>query len=267
MPLNLEALSDVIAMAVNDAVAPLKTQLALAESKMAALAGLEQTVTAFRERLVVAETKSALLTAPIAPPAVDLSPLTERLTAVERKQFDVVELGKSIGLQIKSLEERPPAEDVTGLRDRLIAIETKAAGLETRLSAPDPLGASVEETKRAVADLAKDVSSLRERVAVVEVRPPVPGPPGEPGPPGKDGLDGKDGSAGLSFEGVYQEGQTYEKGMLATWAGSSWHCNESTASKPGESKAWTLMVKRGRDGKDGKDAVPLPVVTVGASRG
>lgn len=95
-----------------------------------------------------------------------------------------------------------------------------------------------------------NLDALRERVATLEARPPVPGPPGEPGPPGKDGQDG---TPGLSFEGVYQDGKSYELGHLVTWAGSSWHCNEPTTSKPGDgSKAWTLMVKRGRDGKDGK---------------
>jgi hypothetical protein len=92
------------------------------------------------------------------------------------------------------------------------------------------------------------------------------GKDGEPGPPGKDGLHGKDGTAGLSFEGVYQDGKSYEFGHLVTWAGSSWHCNEPTTTKPGDgSKAWTLMVKRGRDGKDGRDAVTVPVVSVGRS--
>ena len=123
------------------------------------------------------------------------------------------------------------------VRDRVIATETKA-GLPN--------------------DVAKDLAALRERVAVLEVKPVQPGPPGEQGPAGKDG------APGLTYEGVYQDGQTYEKGMLVTWAGATWHCNESTATKPGETaKAWTLMVKRGRDGKDGRDApAPLPVVAV-----
>jgi hypothetical protein len=30
-------------------------------------------------------------------------------------------------------------------------------------------------------------------------------------------------------------------------------------------KAWTLIVKRGRDGKDGRDAVTTPVVAIGRS--
>lgn len=69
------------------------------------------------------------------------------------------------------------------------------------------------------------------------------------------------------YRGVYQDGQTYERGDSVTWGGCEWHCNETTTTKPGPgngSKAWTLKVKCGRDGRDGKDAIdPVPVVTVG----
>jgi hypothetical protein len=109
----------------------------------------------------------------------------------------------------------------------------------------------IVELQRRIQDdsLTKELAlgRLRERVAVVEVRPPVPGPPGEPGQPGKDGADGK---PGLEFVGVFRDGKTYEKGHVVTWGGSSWHCNEATESKPGDgSKVWTLMVKHGRDAK------------------
>jgi hypothetical protein len=104
-----------------------------------------------------------------------------------------------------------------------------------------------------IAELMQANAALRERLAALEARPPVAGPPGPPGPAGADGINGKDGTAGLRFTGVYVDGCSYHPGDLVTWAGSSWHCNEPTASKPGDgSKAWTLMVKRGRDGKDGK---------------
>jgi hypothetical protein len=99
-----------------------------------------------------------------------------------------------------------------------------------------------------------DLGPLRERVAVLETRPQLPGPAGQDGAPGPPGKDGADGTPGLAFRGVFLDGQTYDRGQLVTWAGSSWHCNEATTTKPGEgAKAWTLMVKRGRDGKDGKD--------------
>lgn len=99
--------------------------------------------------------------------------------------------------------------------------------------------------------LLERVGELRERVAVVEVREPVQGPPGPAGPPG---ADGKDGTPGLRYCGVWVDGKTYDVGDLATWGGSTWHCNGTeTRSKPGEGvKDWTLMVKRGRDGKDAR---------------
>lgn len=97
-----------------------------------------------------------------------------------------------------------------------------------------------------------DIGALRERVAVLETRPQLAGPAGQDGAPGPAGKDGADGTPGLAFRGVYLDGQVYERGQLVTWAGSSWHCNATTTTKPGDgSKAWTLMVKRGRDGKDG----------------
>ncbi len=53
------------------------------------------------------------------------------------------------------------------------------------------------------------------------------------------------------YRGVFVEGKTYQRGDCTTWAGSEWHCNETTTNKPGDgSKAWTLKVKKGRDGKD-----------------
>jgi len=41
-----------------------------------------------------------------------------------------------------------------------------------------------------------DLATLRERVAVVEARAPIPGPPGPQGEPGKDGARGGDGYTG-----------------------------------------------------------------------
>jgi len=171
-----------------------------------------------------------------------LGDVRDRVIAVETKAaIPVLPLPPEAGYddlrtRIVMLEARPPAPDVIDLRERL-------ASLERRLQDDG---------------LTKDMAALRERVAVLEVKPVTPGPQGEPGPAGKDG------TPGLSYEGVYQDGKEYEIGQIVTWAGSTWHCNETTTTKPGDaSKAWTLMVKRGRDGKDGKDAPALvPVVAL-----
>jgi hypothetical protein len=109
-----------------------------------------------------------------------------------------------------------------------------------------------------------EIGTMRERLAVLETRPPTPGPPGQDGAPGPPGHDGADGKPGLEWCGVFVDGQSYDRGQLVTWAGAAWHCNELTTTKPGEgSKAWTLMVKRGRDGKDGKDGGPGPIGPAG----
>jgi hypothetical protein len=113
------------------------------------------------------------------------------------------------------------------------------------------------------------------------------GLPGVPGINGDKGIDGTNGADGLGFDdmavlhdgertvtlrfikgdrvkdfpvvfaqtpiyrGVYVAGKSYAPADSVTWGGSEWHCNEPTASTPGDgSKSWTLKVKRGRDGKD-----------------
>jgi hypothetical protein len=129
---------------------------------------------------------------------------------------------------------------------------------------------------------AADHGVLRERVATLEAHAPVPGPPGPAGRDGADGVGFEDlgvaqtdersftitaargdrvkeiGTARFAvalYRGVWTEGRTYEPGDSVTWAGSEWHCQAPTATKPGDgSKTWTLKVKRGRDGKDGKGA-------------
>lgn len=118
----------------------------------------------------------------------------------------------------------------------------------------------------------------------------MPGPAGKDGDPGADGRDGfslddfhvelgADGRTlslkfargelmiersvripAMLYRGVWREGP-YEPGDVATWSGSAWHCNEATTDKPGTSGAWRLMVKSGRDGKDGAPPPgPAPVV-------
>lgn len=119
----------------------------------------------------------------------------------------------------------------------------------------------------------------------------LPGRDGAPGAKGADGCDGKDGVDGFGFDdleadfdgertltvrfvkgervktkacllavplyrGVFEEGQSYVKGDVVTWAGSAWIAKAPTTAKPGlagePSRAWQLAVKAGRDGREGK---------------
>lgn len=128
------------------------------------------------------------------------------------------------------------------------AIKSAVAPLVARLAV---LEADTPRTDEALHDLKAGHLDVMTRLATLEARPPVPGPAGPPGPPGRDGLNGKDGAPGLTYCGVYVDGKSYERGDVVTWAGSTWHCHDTTTTRPGEgSKSWQLMVKRGRDGKD-----------------
>jgi hypothetical protein len=105
---------------------------------------------------------------------------------------------------------------------------------------------------------------------------PVMGKDGKDGEPGRDGFDLDDfdcqpvdertiklmftrGDTAHSYElafpvpvyrHVFKEGETYARGDVVTWGGSSWHCEKETTEKPGAGGDWVLMVKKGRDGKD-----------------
>jgi hypothetical protein len=56
---------------------------------------------------------------------------------------------------------------------------------------------------------------------------------------------------GVRYCGVWQAAGSYRRGSLVTDGGSMWHCNgDDPHERPGTSSAWSLAVKRGKDGKD-----------------
>ena len=210
-----------------------------------------------------------------------VTPLLERMAALESRLSPLADVRDRLVVVETKMQQS------ADLHGRILAVETKSAA---------PLDANELAALRAAVDslrdLPKDLAALRERVAVAEVRQPVPGPPGKDGTNGRDGLDGlgfdevvaiQDADARTihlqgekagrvktlgtfvlpyeQYQGVWEDGRGYVKGDLVTWAGSMWHCSDPTVVKPGDGKAWTLAVKRGRDGRDGKDAPQaLPVI-------
>ncbi len=58
--------------------------------------------------------------------------------------------------------------------------------------------------------------------------------------------------------GVFKDGTEYTAGDGTTSGGSFWIAQGTTKDKPGTSDAWRLAVKKGRDGKDGRDLGPPP---------
>jgi hypothetical protein len=53
----------------------------------------------------------------------------------------------------------------------------------------------------------------------------------------------------VQYHGVWIPDSEYAAGALVTQAGSIWHSNRLTRDRPGTSDAWTLAVKKGRDGR------------------
>jgi hypothetical protein len=54
------------------------------------------------------------------------------------------------------------------------------------------------------------------------------------------------------YQGVHEHGRKYGRGQFVTYRNSMWHCNRSTTQRPGDGPDWTLAVRAGRDGKDGR---------------
>jgi len=125
---------------------------------------------------------------------------------------------------------------------------------------------------RAVETATLELGPHEGRIAALEALEPVPGPPG---PAGADGLGFDDATVeydgertilltwargdarrersiklpAMLYRGVFAQGKLYERGDVVTWAGSLWHCNADTTTRPGDgAPTWTLAVKRGRDG-------------------
>jgi len=155
--------------------------------------------------------------------------------------------------------DRDPADDVAALADVIeTVVRTALAPVVGRL--------------RALETLAATLAPIPDQIAAVAAVAAVPGPPGEPGPPGlgfddyQIAYDGertvthswaRDGlhvehlikMPNVIYRGVFVDGKVYERGDCVTVAGSIWHCNADTTTRPGDgAAAWTLAVKRGRDG-------------------
>ena len=217
-----------------------------------------------------------------------LAPLLARLDAIDVALEDAGDTDKALGT----------------IRERMAVVETKADRPPAPLDVTPVLARLAQELRGefagVVGGVMQDVVSLRERAAVLETRAPVPGPAGEHGTHGTNGKDGADGlgvedlavtfdgdrtlafriGAGdrakvypivlpyLRYVGVFQQGKTYDEGDVVTWGGSTWHCaRRATDTKPGTGDgAWTLIVKAGTPGRDGKDGAPapIPVVKVGS---
>lgn len=56
----------------------------------------------------------------------------------------------------------------------------------------------------------------------------------------------------VRYVGTFESGRQYRRGEMVTDRGCVWHCNADTTLRPGDTDAWTLAVKCGRDGRDAR---------------
>jgi hypothetical protein len=146
-----------------------------------------------------------------------------------------------------------------------------------------------------------DLGAVRERVAVLETRAPVPGPAG---PAGVDGVGFDDLTVEqtddtsiaviakrgdvektigvvsfpvLVYCGDFEAGKTYTPGNVVRVKSALWHCRRTTTIAPdgvthdGAGKAagpqgkdfWTLLLRDGKRGNDGKDGATGPIGKTG----
>jgi hypothetical protein len=75
----------------------------------------------------------------------------------------------------------------------------------------------------------KVVAPLKARIAELEARPQ------------------------LKYHGTFKAATRYPEAAAVTHSGSLFIAKCPTTETPGESQDWQLCVKRGRDGKDGRD--------------
>jgi integrin beta 3 len=203
------------------------------------------------------------------------APLLERIAALESRPIE------------KGFDGNHGTDGKDG-RDGIDGKDGKD-GVDGKDADPDVVKALVTEAVQKAVALIPVAKDGKDGVDGKDGRDGLSGQPGRDGEKGADGLNGKDGADGLGFgdlvveqdgdrgvvvkavlgeasktlgrlaipaliyRGVWRQA-TYEPGDVLTWAGAMWHCNETTSEKPGEgSKAWTLCVKKGADGRVGPE--------------
>jgi hypothetical protein len=156
---------------------------------------------------------------------------------------------------------------VLTVKEALAPVRAELARVEGALGELRALGAIVGA-------LDTQIGTVRERLAGLEARPPVPGPAGQDGKDGADGLGFDDFAASFDgdrtlmlrwargavvkafplelpiprYQGAYASSRAYRVGDVVNYDGSAWMCQAPTSARPGDgARGWQLMVKHGRD--------------------
>jgi hypothetical protein len=118
--------------------------------------------------------------------------------------------------------KRIETTEIAALRRENAALSLRIAKLEKSTA---PGGALIKGLAAAVCDLIKP---LEDKLAEQERRIP-------------------------KYRGYWEAGEMYSKSSLVTHGGSLWLAVQPTQERPGNSDAWEMVAKRGRDGRHAKD--------------
>jgi hypothetical protein len=127
-----------------------------------------------------------------------------------------------------------------GGQDFAEALKAVASGPGGLQAMPLTFGSAVFDTLKMLMVKAKErdelIGELRAKVAALEAR--------------LETVETK----GITYRGVWDEAtKDYRLGDVVTWGGSAWIAHRSTpVGRPGVDSAWTLCVKRGKDGRDAR---------------
>jgi hypothetical protein len=309
--------ADLVVMTVKNAIAPFSERVARVESEQARAAVTERTLAELRDRMFAVENKAhpqlpdiaALVAAAVAPAMERLAAGMARVDSFAANEKNLTELrDRLVTLETEHRMPPPPDPAIGELRERFAVFETKAAqpavpgvvemrtddtrdrvlALETKAAQPlaletvvSDLRGSFERIEKRLHEEASANTALRERIAVLETRAPVPGPAGKDGADGRDGMGVEDFIAehdgernitlkyargervktagtfkipAMIYRGVYSEGRPYEPGDTVTWGGHLWHCDKATTLKPDAVAPINQGEKgvefRGQNGKD-----------------
>lgn len=272
--LDVDALStmiaDIVSEEVGKAVKPLQDKIAELEVRPAGVPmddvkGVVEIMIsdAIVTKFVSQDTVEKLIEAEIAklpaPEVVDLEPLSVRVEALEAVEMPDVLKGD-------------PGEDGSSITPEDVApmIAEEVAKAVAALPAPKD-GKDAANIVEALKHEGELVLTLEDgRLIRTGIRDGKDGAPGQNGF-SLDDFDMEKGEDGRTFvlkfergevrheyeltfpfpvyRSVFKDGTTYVPGDIVTWGGNAWHCDKETTGKP-DCGDWTLMVKKGRDGRD-----------------
>jgi hypothetical protein len=201
------------------------------------------------------------------------SPLYESMRAFIRSEiaFQVLaaktELRSSLTSEAPKIIEGPPGKDGRDGKDArgIASVETRDGRLILRFTDNTEqdvgriVGEKGEPGERGADGIGKEGTPGKDGAPST-----IPGPKGDTGERGADGIATREEIVSIVeervgeiqvrtfadvYQGVYENGRLYERGLLTTWGGSLWLSQAETRSKPGESADWKLVVKKGADGK------------------